>query len=313
MQLRLLGTAAGGGFPQWNCWCGPCRAARDTPERARRRTQSSVAVSADGQHWFLCNASPDVRDQLASVAADPHPARRASLIEGIVLTDAELDHTLGIVLLREGRRLRIHCTAAVRHTLERDSAILRVARAFAEVEVTELPLDAPETLTNADGSPSGITVEAFLVAGDPPRFASVDRAGHTVGLFFRGADGSSCAYVPSCAALDDRLLGRFADVGLLLIDGTFWRDDELQQLGFSDRSAREMGHLPIDGDGGSLGQFHALVNATTVVYVHINNTNPILLEDSAERATVLRAGCLIGEDSMHFSLDGSANGATRLA
>ncbi len=302
MELLLLGTAAGGGFPQWNCWCPTCRVARETPDRARPRTQSALAVSPDGRRWFLCNASPDVREQLARVARDPAPALRATAVEGVLLTDAELDHTLGVALLREGRHLRVHCTAAVRRTLERDSALLAVTRAFAEVRVTELPLDAPVPLASADGTPSGLTVEAFPVAGDPPRFASADERGHTVGLVIRGADGGACAYVPGCGALDDALLARLAALPLVLLDGTFWRDDELVRLGLSERRARQMGHVPVGGADGSLARLRALARATTVLYTHINNSNPMLLEDSAERAAVTRAGCLVGEDGMHFAL-----------
>lgn len=314
MEVLLLGTAAGGGFPQWNCWCTSCRAARETPARARPRTQSSLAVSSDGHRWFLCNASPDVREQLAALSRDPAPALRAVPIDGVLLTDAEIDHTLGVVLLREGRRLHVHCTAAVRRTLERDSAVLTLTRAFAELQVTELPLHDAIPLVGADGTPSGLTVEAFAVAGDPPRFASANEPGHTVGLLVRDGPpgaGSALAYVPGCAALDDALLARLAGVPLVLLDGTFWSDDELQRLQLSTRSARQMGHLPIGGAGGSLERLRTLDGAaTTVVYTHVNNSNPVLVEDSPERAAVRDAGHLIGEDGMRFTLTPDGRVAT---
>lgn len=313
MEVLLLGTAAGGGFPQWNCWCPGCRAAREAPARARPRTQSSLAVSADGRRWFLCNASPDVREQLARLARDPAPALRATPVEGILFTDAEVDHTLGVVLLREGRELRVHCTAAVRRTLEHDSALLAVTRAFADVHVSELPLDVPTPLIGADGTPSGLTVEAFPVAGDPPRFASADARGHTVGLVLRAVDGGACAYVPGCGALDDALVARLAALPLVVIDGSFWRDDELVRLGLSDRRARQMGHMPVGGADGSLARLRTLAGATTVVYSHINNSNPMLLEDSAERAAVTAAGFLVGEDGMHFSLGAGHSLVIRVA
>jgi pyrroloquinoline quinone biosynthesis protein B len=306
MRVLLLGTAAGGGFPQWNCWCPTCRVARDTPERARPRTQSSLAVSADGHRWYLCNASPDVREQLARLARDPTPALRAMPVEGVLLTDAELDHTLGLVLLREGRRLRVHCTSAVRRTLEHDSALLAVTRSFAEVEMTELLLDTVLPLAAA-GEPSGLTVEAFPVAGQPPRFASADEPGHTVGLLIRGDRGAAMAYVPGCAAFDDELLARLTGVPLVIVDGTFWCDDELVCLGLSDRTARQMGHAPIGGDVGSLARLRALGSATMVVYTHINNSNPVLVESSPEWRAVHEAGFLVGEDGMQFTIapDGS--------
>ena len=313
MEVMLLGTAAGGGFPQWNCWCPTCRIARVTPSRARPRTESSLAVSPDGRRWFLCNASPDVREQLTRVARDPVAELRATPIEGVLLTDAEIDHTLGLVLLREGRRIRVHCTAAVRRTLEHDSALLAVTRAFADVEVTELPLDAPVTLLDTDGGPFGLTAEAFLVAGASPRFASADERGHTIGLVIRGNDGGACAYVPACGVLDDELLGRLAALPLVLIDGTFWRDDELVRLGLSDRSARQMGHVPVGGAGGSLERLRLVAGATTVVYTHINNSNPMLIEDSPERSAVMSAACLVGEDGMRFSLTSDRSTVNRLA
>lgn len=309
----LLGTAAGGGFPQWNCWCPTCRVARETPVRAKPRTQSSIAISADGHRWFLCNASPDVHAQLARIACDPAPATRATPIEGIVLTDAEIDHTLGIAMLRESGRLRVHCTAAVRHTLEREFPLLVVTRAFAEVEIIELPLYAPIGLANGDGTPSGLTVEAFPIPGDPPRFASPGMRGHTVGLVIRDDKGAGCACMPACAALDENLLARLGTFPLVLIDGTFWRDDELRDLGFSDRRARQMGHIPVGDDDGSLRLLSGLAPATTVVYTHINNSNAMLVEHSSERAAVTRAGCVVGEDGMHFSIIARPPSVVRLA
>ena len=173
MHVVLLGTAAGGGFPQWNCWCPGCRAARCDPSTAIPRTQSAAAVSADGRRWFLLNASPDVRDQLRLIAADTPPAGvRHVPVEGAILTDAELDHTLGLVLLREGGCLPVAATRAVTTILERDSRLLATTRAFSEVPLTELALARPVTLRCRDGSASGLSVEAFAVPAGPPRFAA---------------------------------------------------------------------------------------------------------------------------------------------
>jgi pyrroloquinoline quinone biosynthesis protein B len=303
MQLILLGTAAGGGFPQWNCWCPSCRIARREPRRARPRTQSSAAVSADGSRWFLLNASPDVREQLAGLPVVAPESPRHSPIAGVVATDAELDHTLGIVLLREGRRLRLYLTCAVRQVLERDSSILPVTRAFADVDVVDLPpLGGPTPLTYVDGAPSGLTVETFPVPAGPPRFASEELPGHTVGLVLRdAATGGSCAFVPGCGGLDDALLARLDAATLVLFDGTFWTDDELIRLGIGDRTARQMDHLPVAGPGGSLERLSRL-RAPRRVYTHVNNTNPMLVEDSPERAEVERAGLVVGMDGMRFEI-----------
>ncbi|MDQ3809110.1 MAG: pyrroloquinoline quinone biosynthesis protein PqqB [Chloroflexota bacterium] len=298
----LLGTAAGGGFPQWNCWCPTCRVARAEPGRARPRTQSSLAVSADGRRWFLCNASPDVREQLGYLPVDPPEGSRHVPVEGVVLTDAELDHSLGITLLREGRRLQLWATAAVVGTLERDSCILPVTRAFAQVDVLELPLENRAELRYRDGTGSGLTVEAFPVPGDPPRFAREDIPGHTVGLIIRDrASGGACAFVPGCGTLDSALLDRLREVQLLLFDGTFWSDDELIALEIGETRAVAMGHVPISGGGGSLARL-AELPAFEKVYTHINNTNPVLLEDSPERTAVRRAGIQVGMDGMRFRI-----------
>jgi pyrroloquinoline quinone biosynthesis protein B len=262
-----------------------------------------VAVSADGRRWFLLNASPDVHAQLARLqTAPPVNAPRHVPVEGIVLTDAELDHTLGVVLLREARSLQLWATDAVRQMLEADSRILPVTRAFAEVRVNELALETETSLGYRDGCPSGLTVLGFAVPAGPPRFAGEDRPGHTVGLLLRDqATGGTCAFVPGCGGLDDRLTERLGRAGLVLFDGTFWTDDELIGLGIADRTARQMDHLPISGPGGSLERLARLPSPARV-YTHINNSNPMLIEDSPERAAVERAGLQVGLDGMRFTL-----------
>ncbi len=304
MQVMLLGTAAGGGFPQWNCWCPSCRVARTDPAAAVPRSQSSAAVSADGRRWFLLNASPDVRHQIERIPASTPPSTtmRQVPIEGVVLTDAELDHTLGVALLREGRCLHLYATDGVTETLARDSGVLTVTRAFAEVEVTPLAIGATTALLDRRGAHAGLQVEAFTVAAGPPRFASAEREGHTVGLTITAVDsGRSVAFVPGCGELDDALLARFDRADLLLFDGTFWTDDELIRLRIAPRTARQMDHLPISGPGGSLEQLASL-RCRHKVYTHITNTNPMLRERGPERAAVERAGLAVGADGMTFTL-----------
>lgn len=303
MHVLLLGSAAGGGFPQWNCWCRCCRVARSEPRAAWPRTQSSAAISSDGDRWFLLNASPDVREQLSRLPSNGTPSTvRHVPIEGVLLTDAEIDHSLGIVLLREAKYLPLYITAAVQSVLDRDSRILPIARAFADVPVTELPLDSPVPLRCRDGSESGLGAEAFAVPAGPPQFASTHAAGHTVGLWVREkASGRACAFVPGCGGLSPSLLQRLARADVLLFDGTFWSDEEPRELGISTRTARQMDHLPIGGRDGSLEQLGSLP-CRHRVYTHINNTNPVLLEDSVERATVVRAGLTVGFDGWHVRL-----------
>jgi len=302
VHVILLGTAAGGGFPQWNCWCPTCRIARDDPARARARTQSSIAFSADGVRWFLGNASPDVREQLAYLPQVDVPGVRHVPVEGIVLTDAELDHTLGVTLLREGRHLQIIATPAVIRTIAEDSRVLPVTQAFAVVQTVEISLGEATPLDYRDGTPSGLTIEMKAVRGDPPRFSRKEEVGHTVAAFITdSASGKSCAFVPGCGGLGPKLLARLNDADLLLFDGTFWTDDELIRLGISDRPASAMGHVAISGPEGSLAVLSQL-DCRQKVYTHINNTNPMLIERSPERAEVERAGMLVGEDGMRFEI-----------
>jgi pyrroloquinoline quinone biosynthesis protein B len=302
VHVILLGTAAGGGFPQWNCWCPICRVARRDPERARHRSQSSAAVSADGRRWFLLNASPDVHAQLVMLPAAEPAGMRHVPVEGVVLTDGELDHTVGLLLLREGRDLQVWATDAVRRIVEQDSRIIPVTRAFAEVRLATLPVGGSVPLSYRDGCPSGLTVSSFAVPAGPPRFASGDHAGHTVGLLVRDeVTGGVCAFVPGCGGLDQTLLDLLRGAGLVLFDGTFWTDDELIGLGIGERTAREMDHLPVSGPDGSLERLAAL-HGRRRVYTHINNTNPMLLEDSPQRRQVEQRGLVVGADGMQFTL-----------
>jgi pyrroloquinoline quinone biosynthesis protein B len=223
-------------------------------------------------------------------------------VEGVVLTDAELDHTLGVPLLREGRYLQIYATQAVRSIVEHDSRIIPVTRAFAEVRLENLPAGGSTALSYRDGCPSGLTVSSFPVPAGPPRFAGGDQPGHTVGLLIRDeASGGTCAFVPGCGGLDETLLGKLGEADLVLFDGTFWKDEELIALGIGERTAREMDHLPVSGVDGSLERLASLGSAHRV-YTHINNTNPMLVEDSPERLVVERRGLAIGADGMRFTL-----------
>ena len=227
---------------------------------------------------------------------------RHAPVEGVVLTDAELDHTLGVVLLREGRYLQLYATPAVQSVIEHDSSLLPVTRAFADVRLEPLAIDGSTALVYRDGCPAGLTVTAFTVPADPPRFATRELPGHTVGLLVRDdATGGVCAFVPGCGGLDPGLLDRLAGAELVLFDGTFWSDDELIGLGIGERTARQMDHLPVSGPDGSLERLAALPGRHKV-YTHINNTNPMLIEDSPQRHLVERLGLVVGADGMRFTL-----------
>ena len=313
MRVRLLGTAAGGGFPQWNCDCRNCRGVRDGTLRAAPRNQSSVAVSSDGRRWFLLNASPDVRFQVESFAPllppddreghPDRPGRRGTGIAGVLLTNADLDHTLGLLILREGGRLAVHAPAPVHRSLVENLGLASVLGHYCGIEWREPPSELSD-LRDADGAPAGLRYQAFPVPGKPPRYAGgwPPSPGDAVG--YRVVDpvtGGSVVCAPDVAALDPPALRHLADCDLLLFDGTFWSDDEMTRAGVGSATAAEMGHLPVGGPEGSMARLRELRVGRTV-YVHMNNTNPMLVEDSPERGAVTAAGFRVGADGMEFTV-----------
>ena len=298
MRVRILGSAAGGGFPQWNCHCGTCEAAR-VGVRARPRTQSSLAIRGSDGPWFLVNASPDARQQLEDLAPAAGHGVRAPPIAGVLLTDAEIDHTAGLLLLRESATpVRVYGDEGVEHALRQGHPVLTILERYCGAEWHTLQ---PELTTPLEGS--SLLVEPFHVGGDAPRYVSDSGVElEASGFVFRDrAGGGIVTYVPGLARLDDGVLSRFAASDLLLVDGTFWRDDELALLGISERSARDMGHIPLSGPGGTLEALGRLERPRKAL-VHINNTNPILLEDSPERDAVLRAGIEVAYDGLEIEL-----------
>ena len=267
--------------------------------RARPRTQSSLAVRGDDGPWFLVNASPDARQQLEALADPGVEGVRTPPIAGVLLTDAEIDHTAGLLLLRESATpVRVYGDEGVERALRKGYPVLSMLERYCGLEWQTLQ---PEQTRPLEGS--SLTVEPFDVGGDAPRY--LDGSGVELaasGLVFRdGASGGVLTYVPGLARLDDSVLARFAASDLVLVDGTFWRDDELALLGISARSARDMGHLPLSGPGGTLEALARLERPRKAL-VHINNTNPILLEDSPERAVVVRAGVEVAYDGLEVEL-----------
>jgi pyrroloquinoline quinone biosynthesis protein B len=298
VRVRVLGSAAGGGFPQWNCHCETCDAAR-VGVRARPRTQSSLAIRGGQGPWFLVNASPDARQQLEALTPRQVDGVRAPPIAGVLLTDAEIDHTAGLLLLRESQApVRVFGDGGVERALRRGYPVLGILERYCGAEWQSLE---PGRARPLEGS--SLEVEPFEVGGDAPRYLSgTDVELQASGFAFRdGASGGVVTYAPGLARLDDDVLARFAASDLVLVDGTFWRDDELARLGISVRSARDMGHLPLSGPGGTLEALARLERPRKVL-VHINNTNPILLEDSPQREAVQGAGVEVAYDGLEIEL-----------
>jgi pyrroloquinoline quinone biosynthesis protein B len=297
VRVRILGSAAGGGFPQWNCHCPTCEAARTGA--ATPRTQSSLAIRGAEGPWLLANASPDLRQQLEGLAAEGAGDVRTPPVAAVLLTDAEIDHTAGLLLLRESSAaIRVYGSDQVRRALTDGYPVLPILAGYCGVEWQTLE---PERSLAVDGS--SIEVESFAAGGDAPRYlAGTDADVEATGLVFRDrATGGVLTYVPGLARLDDAVLSRFAASDVVLVDGTFWRDDELARLGISERTASQMGHVPLSGPGGTLEALARLERPRTIL-VHINNTNPVLLERSPERDAVLRAGVEVGSDGLELEL-----------
>ena len=297
MWVRVLGAAAGGGFPQWNCNCPQCRAVRDGSRPCRPRTQSSVAVSADYRRWFLLNASPDIRAQIESFPALHPRGVRDSPLQSVLLTDAELDHTLGLLLLREGGDLAVHATAAVHETLSRGTSLLEILSAYAHVEWR--PVETGVEMPLADG----LSYRAFPVpTSKRARFETGAGEEGVVGYRITdGRTGRALVYVPGAQRLTASVRANLEGCACLLFDGTCWRDDELIRLGIAAKTSRDMGHLPIGGADGSLEQL-APLPIERKIYIHINNTNPILFEDSPERRVVEEHGMEVAADGLELEI-----------
>lgn len=303
MDVLVLGSAAGGGVPQWNCGCAHCVSAR-TGGEVEARTQDSVAVSADGVHWFLLNASPDALHQLTRQQAlwpVPRERMRHSPVCGCILTDGELDHCLGLLLLREWSPLQLYATSSVlSDLLERNVMFRTLQRNSRQLSATALSLEQFIPLRTPSGDPCGLEVRAFSVSGKVPRHLiglSIASPQTAIGLLVREPQrGRTLAYVPACSALDV-VEPQINHIDCLLFDGTFWSEDEPASVGIQS-SARGMAHIPIYG--GSLDW--KLPNVPRRIYTHINNTNPILRPSSTEHRLVTAAGWQIARDGLHIRL-----------
>lgn len=309
MRIRILGSGAGGGFPQWNCNCANCRAVRGGAPGYSARTQSSLAVSANGRDWVLLNASPDLRQQIAAspaLAPSEQDGVRASPIKAVVVTNGDVDHVAGLLNLREAQPFTVYGSRRVLDVLAANKIFNVLAPAYVARE--ELPLGAALALRGADVD-LGLSVEAFPVAGKialwledafAANYGSAE--GDTLGVkITETASGESFLYIPGCAAIDAPLAARLADAALVLFDGTLWHENEMIDQGLLGKTGTRMGHINLSGADGSIAAFAGL-NVARKIFVHINNSNPVLNAFSPERAEAEAAGWEIGEDGMEIAL-----------
>lgn len=314
VRIRVLGSAAGGGFPQWNCGCPNCEGVRAGSLRATPRRQESVAVSADdGRTWFLLNASPEIREQIESFRELWPRERRHTPIGGIVLTNGDLDHVLGLLSLRESHPLTLYATESVRRGFTEGNVLYKTLQRFdGQVTWRRLTLGEPVVLGGADSSgprAGALTLTPFAVPGKRPIHLEGPGSGpgndeDNVGLLLRaaGATGTrTVAYVPAAAAWTDPLARMLAQADAVFFDGTFWSSAELSSTGVGTKRAEDMAHLPVGGAGGGLARLSAL-RASRRILIHVNNTNPLLRDDSPERAQVEAAGVEVAFDGMELQL-----------
>ena len=296
MVLRLLGAAAGGGYPQWNCACESCRRVRSRPSSSRCRFHTSLAVSVSGKNWTLLNATPDVHLQIESYTPlQPGPGIRESPVREVLLTDAELDHTIGLLILRGCTALEVCGTATVLECLTRVFPLARLIERYAGVHWREIRTN--ETFLLDGGK---LQVRAFRIGRKPPRYARESSAGTEWVVAYRleGVESKGVAvFAPAIEAWGPELEAELVGADCAFLDGTFWSDDEMILLRAGQLTAREMGHLPIGGAGGSAENLSAL-RIKRKVYVHVNNTNPILNEQSPERLLLAGAGIEVGWDGL---------------
>ncbi|WP_292626453.1 pyrroloquinoline quinone biosynthesis protein PqqB [Novosphingobium sp. 17-62-19] len=301
MQIIILGAAAGGGFPQWNSNAPGCNRARCGDFLAPLRTQASVAVSHDGERWFILNAAPDLRQQInATPALHPRNGLRDSPIAGVVLTGGDVDVIAGLLTLRERQPFAVHATRRIHYVLDANPIFEVLARDV--VTRGAHALDMPFALDDA------LTARFFAVPGKVPLYLEGDGADPppivvddtTVGLEIRDGD-HRLLFIPGCAAITDDLRARIEGADILFFDGTLWRDDEMIAAGIGHKTGKRMGHMSLGGSDGTIAAL-APVHVGRKVIIHMNNSNPVLLADSPEHAEAEAAGWIVGEDGMEFTL-----------
>jgi pyrroloquinoline quinone biosynthesis protein B len=307
LRVVVLGAAAGGGVPQWNCGCPVCMAARTDPKL--RCTQASIAVSANGEHWFLINASPDLRQQLiATPQLHPKTGKlRHSPISGVILTNGEVDAVAGLLSMREGSPFTIYAHQKVLSILNANS----IFNVLGENNVRRQPIELDRAFEPAlpDGAPSGIEILPFAVPGKSAWYlegklhpGGDDGSGDTLGLRIGDkATSRHFFFLAACAGVTDDLKSRLAGAPLVLFDGTVWRDDELIAAGLGNKTGQAMGHIAMSGEAGAIAALAGL-DISQKMFLHINNSNPALLRGSDERRAAEQAGWQIPADGTEITL-----------
>jgi pyrroloquinoline quinone biosynthesis protein B len=304
LRIHILGAGAGGGFPQWNCNCRNCDGLRKGTIRATARTQSSIVATGDDENWVLFNASPDVLQQLQNFPAlQPARALRDTAIRAIVLIDAQIDHTTGLYMLREHKQPHeLWCTSLVREDLTAGNPILNVLGHYCGLNWHDVPLAERFTMASIPG----LAFEALPLTSNAPPYSphrDQPQPGDNIGVTLVDAkSGKRLFYAPGLGRMEEHVWAAMQAADCVLVDGTLWTDDEMIALGASKKTSRDMGHLPQSGPDGMIEWLDKLPATTRKVLIHINNTNPILDEDSPQRAELARHGIEVSYDGMEIIL-----------
>jgi pyrroloquinoline quinone biosynthesis protein B len=306
MRVKILGSAAGGAFPQWNCACANCSAVRAGTFHGKARTQTQIAITQDERSWFLLGASPDLRQQIeATPELHPRNGVRQSPIAGVVLANADLDHVLGLLLLRELQPLRVHATTSVRRILREDNtAFAMLQRIPDQAKWTDFQPEIKFNLCNSQGEDSNIECQAWPLGAHFPSYVTAERQAQlapgeaSLGFVIESPPGMRLAYMPAVPQLHNALLEELETCDVLLYDGTFWSDDELIRVQGGGQTARQMGHIPVESTFVQLAE----LRRPRKIFLHINNTNPMLDESSPEYRQVRSAGWEVAEDGWQFDL-----------
>ncbi|MEK9873149.1 MAG: pyrroloquinoline quinone biosynthesis protein PqqB [Betaproteobacteria bacterium] len=305
MRVRVLGSAAGGGFPQWNCNCPNCDGVRKGTINAKRRTQSSIAVTGDNVNWLLFNASPDILTQFQGFP-ELQPARsiRDTAVKSVLLMDAQIDHTTGLFMLREGKTpLNIYCTDMVYEDLTTGNPIFNILGHYCGINWNKISMDSLDSF-EAEGVPN-LKITAVPLSSKAPPYSphrNNPHIGDNIGIQVEDAtSGKKLFYAPGLAEIEDQIKPFMEQADCLMVDGTCWTNDEMAKLGIAQKMSLDMGHLPQSDPGGMIEVLRPL-RASKKILIHINNTNPILREDSPERAVLADEKIDVAYDGMDLTI-----------
>jgi len=303
MKVRVLGSGAGGGFPQWNCNCHNCHRLRHNAMNGKARSQSSIAVSTDNKNWLLINTSPDIRSQLeAFPAIQPKEGIRDTGIKAILLIDSQIDHTTGMLMLREGKPLEVYCTDMVKQDLTTGFPLFTMLKDYCTVNHHAIPVDGSSFTIPAIEDLRFYTQALKSKAPPYSPHRHDPHEGDNIGVIIEQiSTGKKIFYSPGLGEIEPHVMTAMQDVDCLLVDGTFWTDDEMCTQNISHKRAREIGHLPQSGPGGMIEVLGGVAKARKIL-IHINNTNPILDDDSEQRKILDAAGIEVAYDGLEIDL-----------